>query len=233
MKKTPTISIIIPVLNEENYIKKLLDYLKPYQATSLLKEIIVIDGGSSDHTLKIVSEYNVKVFHSEKGRATQMNLGAKHAVGDILYFLHVDTKPPENFHFEILQAVKDDFKAGCFRMRFNSRNLFLAFFAYFSRFNHIICRGGDQSLFVTRHLFEKAGRFNEDYIIYEDTEFIGRLYKLCNFKVIPNYVTTSARKYNQVGTAKLQYYFGVIHFKRLFGAKPENLYQYYKRKITV
>ncbi|NNL01967.1 MAG: glycosyl transferase family 2, partial [Eudoraea sp.] len=92
--------------------------------------------------------------------------------------------------------------------------------------------GGDQSLFITRELFNTSGGYNESYKIYEDNEFIGRLYKLTNFIILPDQVRTSARKYEQIGNLKLQFYFGIIHLKNYLGADPEQLYQYYKRKIS-
>ena len=102
-----------------------------------------------------------------------------------------------------------------------------------SRINIKICRGGDQSLFITKNLFEKSGRFNEDYLVYEDNEFIGRLYKIVPFKILPHYVKTSARRYEERGKMTLQYHFGIIHLKNYFGAGPEKLYDYYKRKIAI
>lgn len=117
-------------------------------------------------------------------------------------------------------------------MKFDTSKIFLQFFAWFSRVNHKLCRGGDQSLFVEKELFQKTKGFNEDYIIYEDTEFIGRLYKTTKFTVLPQYVITSARKYEQLGTVRLQYHFGMIHLKSLLGFGPEKLYDYYKKNIV-
>lgn len=228
----PSISIVIPVLNEEAHIKGLLGYLTDKGDKKNIGEILVVDGGSTDNTVKVATDAGVTVLHTEKGRAKQMNYGARYAKGDILYFLHVDTVPPKNFDGFILDALSDGFAAGCFRLQFDSANKFLKFFAWLSRINHKVCRGGDQSLYVTKKLFERTKGFNEEYIIYEDTEFIGRLYKITDFKVLPQKVITSARKYEQKGTIKLQYHFGVIHLKNLFGAGPEQLYRYYKRKIA-
>ncbi len=230
--KLKDISIIIPVLNEACCIGDLLAYLKPISKSKNIKEILVIDGGSTDDTKKIAANYNVTIIEAEKGRAKQMNLGAKHAKGSILYFLHADTFPPKNFDSAIIQAVNRKQYAGCFRMKFNSSNYFLKFFGWLTRINHKSCRGGDQSLFITQQLFKQTKGFNEDYIIYEDSEFISRLYKASNFKVLPQKVITSARKYEQLGTLKLQYHFGIIHFKKFLGASPQDLYLYYKKNIT-
>lgn len=231
-QNNPLISIIIPVLNEENCISSILTYLKNTSSKSNIKEIIVVDGGSTDNTPAIALHHRATLLNSEKGRAKQMNLGAQHAKGETLYFLHVDTLPPKDFDKSILNAIQEGHEVGCFQMRFDSDSRFLKFFAWFTRLNHKICRGGDQSLFITRELFLKTKGFNEDYIVYEDNEFIGRLYEKTNFKILPQQVKTSARRYEERGMVKLQYHFGVIHLKNYLGAGPEQLHEYYSRKIS-
>ncbi|WP_019668978.1 TIGR04283 family arsenosugar biosynthesis glycosyltransferase [Eudoraea adriatica] len=232
LSNNPSLSIIIPVLNEESNIVRLLEYIQENSSNVNIKEILVVDGGSTDETKEAASQYDVLVLHSEKGRARQMNLGAENAKGEVLYFLHADTFPPKNFDKIILNAIKKGTKTGCFRMKFDSDSRFLSFFSWFSRINHKICRGGDQSLFITRELFNKSGGYDEAYKIYEDNEFISRLYKITDFKILPDQVQTSARKYEQIGNFKLQFYFGIIHLKNYLGADPEQLYRYYKRKIS-
>lgn len=232
-KESPKISIIIPTLNEAIRIAPLLTYLQENSSVKNIREILVVDGGSTDDTLEIASDFGAIPFQSEKGRAKQMNFGALKAKGKILYFLHADTLPPKDFDSFILASVGNGHEAGCFRMRFDTSDWFLSLFSWFSRINHKICRGGDQSLYVTRRLFKNIKGFNEDYVIFEDSEFIGRLYKNTVFKVLPQRVVTSARKYKQNGAVKLQYHFGVIHLKNILGAGPEELYEYYKRKIIL
>lgn len=229
----PSISIIIPVLNEEKSISHILTYLENNSSKENIEEVIIVDGGSVDKTISIAAEKGATVINSPKGRAKQMNSGAKKAKGDILYFLHVDTLPPSHFDKSILSAIQNNHKAGCFQMCFDSDSRFLKFFAWFTRVNHTICRGGDQSLFITKKLFTKIKGFNEEYIVYEDNEFIERLYKKTYFKILPEKVKTSARRYEERGTVKLQYHFGIIHLKNLLGAGPEKLHDYYKRKITI
>lgn len=228
----PIISIIIPVLNEEKHISNLLSYLKDSTSRQYIREIMLVDGGSTDSTVNIANNWGVKVVSSPKGRAKQMNFGAQNALGKILYFLHVDTYPPTDFGSLIFEARLKGRAVGCFRMRFDSNSWFLSFFAWFSRVNHTICRGGDQSLFIDKEIFISANGFDESYEIYEDNEFIRRISKQHHFTVIPEYVVTSARKYREKGVARLQYYFGVIHLKSYLGAGPEKLSDYYKRKIA-
>ncbi|MGX1931246.1 TIGR04283 family arsenosugar biosynthesis glycosyltransferase [Flagellimonas sp. 2504JD4-2] len=227
----PSISIIIPVLNEEGFIGQVIQHLKETSDPSNIKEIICVDGGSHDKTMEVSMAYGTTVLQSKKGRARQMNFGARHAQGEILYFLHADTFTPKNFDSTILNAIDQGHESGCFRMQFDTKNPILRFFAWLSRINHTLCRGGDQSLFIKRKLFETNKGFNEDYLIYEDTEFITRLYQQTKFKVLPEAVITSARKYREKGWVKIQFHFGMIHLKNYLGAGPDELYRYYAKNI--
>ncbi len=228
---TPDISVIIPVLNEEENLKRLIPCLRDKAINPEKIEILVVDGGSADHSVKHAKAMEVRVLSSPRGRAFQMNAGARSARGKVLYFLHADSNPPEHFDRHILEALGKGADAGCFRLQFDSPSLFLRFFAWFSRLNFPICRGGDQSLFITRDLFESLGGFNERYRIYEDNEFVGRIYRKANFRVIPSNLCTSARKYHLNGRFRLQYHFAYIHYLYFSGKEPEELFAYYRRHI--
>jgi len=225
------LSILIPTLNEAALIGELVANLKRNSSAKNIAEILVIDGGSKDGTVAIAKKNGAKVLPSKRGRATQMNFGAQHAKGEILYFLHADTTPPMNFDQDVLEAYREGFEVGCFRMKFDTNNLFLRFFGWLTRINHTLCRGGDQSLFIDQNTFKSSGGYNEEYIIYEDSELIGRLYRNHRFKIIPKNVITSARKYREKGLFKVQYHFAMIHFKNYMGAGPKELYEYYQKKI--
>jgi rSAM/selenodomain-associated transferase 2 len=226
------ISIIIPVLNEEIAIAKILDYILEINNPVFTKDIIVVDGGSQDTTLEIITSYpQIKVFHSQKGRAIQMNIGAKNGVSEILYFLHCDTFPPKNFDSDIVYQVQNGNLSGCFKMKFNHDHIVLKVSQWFTKFNFTSCRGGDQSLFVERNLFEKLNGFNENVTIYEDNELIQRLYKNSKFTVIQKTITTSARKYIKNGIWTLQFHFLMIHIKFWLGSSQESLIYYYQKNI--
>jgi rSAM/selenodomain-associated transferase 2 len=226
------ISIVIPVFNEINSIEKLLSHLINSVLSKDVIEIITVDGGSTDGSQeKIKSHPNVMLIQSKKGRAVQMNAGAKAATGNILYFLHCDSLPPRHFDRIIEDTVQNGNQAGCFRMKFDYRHPVLMISQWFTRFNHISCRGGDQSLFITKELFEEIKGFDEKFIIYEDNEIISRLYSKNQFVVIPDYIITSARRYHQNGIWRLQYHFSIIHLKRRLGHSTENMLQYYRKNI--
>ncbi|MBA3986955.1 MAG: TIGR04283 family arsenosugar biosynthesis glycosyltransferase [Flavobacteriales bacterium] len=225
------ISIIIPVLNEEEHISFLISYLKKNSSSKNISEIIVVDGGSTDGTFMIAEAENAVVISSKKGRAKQLNRGAKIATGDVLYFLHADSLPPKNFDVEIVQAVQNGHLAGCFRLKFDSNHWWLKLAGWFTRFNWSNCRGGDQSQFITKALFEDIGGYDESFLIYEDNILIKELYKRNHFTVIPKTIITSARLYKEKGIWTLQYHFWAIHLKKRTGATAEELYAYYAKNI--
>ncbi len=225
-------SIIIPTLNEVDAIHRLLLHLKMTISKTIPYEIIVADGGSTDGTQKQVQSLDdVLLITAEKGRAKQMNVGAKAANGEILYFLHCDSLPPINFDLMILEQIHKGNHAGCFRMKFDYVHPVLLISQWFTRINHISCRGGDQSLFVTRVLFDEIGGYDESYCIYEDNEIIKRLYQKKQFVVIPKYLLTSARRYLENGVWTLQYHFSIIHLKRRLGYSVESMLHYYRKNV--
>ena len=231
------ISIIIPILNESKTIVSLLQYLIKNSSSTNISEIIVVDGGSKDESFKLVSDFNllndkVILMSSERGRATQMNLGKQKATGTILYFLHADSFPPNGFDQLIINEVKKGNLAGCFKMKFNHHHWWLKLASWLTKFKWRACRGGDQSQYITKELFKEIGGFNEHYMIYEDNLLINELYKRNLFKVIQKSIVTSARLYERKGIWALQYHFLTIYLKRWMGASAEDIYNYYKKHIA-
>lgn len=255
------ISIIIPVLNEAYHIGKLLKYLQTVSYKENISEIIVVDGGSTDGSQAIVKTISSRaksglsgraelrphdtsktssglehpsqiiLTNSIKGRAKQMNVGAQQATGTILYFLHADSFPPKHFDSLIINEVQQGNKAGCFRMKFDSNHWWLRLASWFTKFNWKACRGGDQSLFISKRLFYDIGGFDERYKIYEDNLLINALYARNQFVVINKPIISSARMYRKHGIWKLQYYYWNIHLKQWLGADANTLYSYYKKRM--
>lgn len=228
------ISIVIPILNEAKTIETLLYHLIDTASLKNISEIIVVDGGSTDGSQDIIKKLglNINLLSSEKGRAKQMNTGAKVAKGHILYFLHADSFPPLNYDQLIIEEVKKGNSAGCFRLQFDSNHWWLSLVSWFTQFSWRACRGGDQSQFITKALFEDVGGFNDAYAIYEDNILIDALYERNEFIVINKKIKTSARRYEHHGIWKLQYHFFAIHVNHWLGATADDLLRYYKKHIA-
>jgi rSAM/selenodomain-associated transferase 2 len=189
------LSIIIPVCNEEEYLGSLIDYLRA-NAVDITLDIIVVDGGSKDKTCQISQVKEVNLIHSPKmSRAYQMNIGVDQAKSEKLYFLHADTIPPKGYAKQVVEAIDSGKKAGCFRFVFDQKKMLLQINAYFTRFDYMWCRGGDQSLFITKRFFELMNRFDEEYSIMEEYDLIRRINKRDKFHILPDYMTVSSRKY--------------------------------------
>lgn len=198
------ISIIIPTYNEAGCIGKLISYLQQHGGNNIA-EIIISDGGSTDETLAIAQQSGVIASISpQKGRAAQMNYGAAKASGDILYFIHADSFPPVQFATDILEVVSRGFDFGRYRTKFDSPDFLLKINAWFTRFNWFICYGGDQTLFVTKAIFEKSGGFKNELLIMEEYEFCDRLMKEYRYKIFADAALVSARKYTGRSWLKVQ-----------------------------
>ena len=227
-------SIIIPVLNEQHGIFNLLELLKDRANDPNALEFIVVDGGSIDNTIKEVNrfskkfpELDVKAVESEKGRGVQLHNGALAASHDLFYFLHADSHPPKGFDSHIYKAVASGKPAGCFRMRFRSWHWWLIIIGWFSRFSWKASRGGDQSQYITRDLYHQIGGYDTTVPIYEDYLLINKLYEIDTYHVIQKWLTTSARRYEEVGVYKLQWFYITIYWKKRHGASIDEIYEYY------
>ena len=225
------VSIIIPTYNEADQIAKTIAAVKT-AAGEQEYEIIIVDGGSSDETVAIAKGCNLNVLISDKkGRAAQMNFGAAKANGNILYFLHADSIPPNNFIRHVIHAFEEGFISGCSRLAFDYNHWFLKVNAWFTKFDVNAVRFGDQSLFVTKDVFTKCGGFREHLYMMEDQEIIHRIKKYGRFIVMNNIVITSARKYHDNGIYRMQAIFFRIWFLYYMGYSQERLLKLHKRLI--
>ena len=218
IKANATISIIVPIYNEASTIRKMMDQLMQYRSGA---EIIFVDGGSTDDTLKIIGDKFI-VLTGVKGRAAQMNLGAEKSSGDILFFLHCDSVLPPNALDEIRECIADN-EYGCFGVQFNSSNFFMLTNRIIS--NHRAWnRGlpfGDQGIFIGRELFIDMGMF-PDIPIMEDYEFSMRL---ASAGIKPgrtkHRITTSARRYGSGTLSILRTEYKMWDLRRKYRAGME------------
>jgi len=222
------ISIVIPSFEEDEELNELLRFISKNTSQENIEEILVVDYNNSS-TIRVDGITHLQ--SPEKGRSKQLSLGGQLAKGDILYFLHADSRPPVGFDALIKERLNPHERAGCFRMNFDDNHLFLKFFAWFTRFNSNLCRGGDQSLFVYRNLYNEIGGYDDKLLIMEDLEIIEKLNKKTKFAVIQQEIITSARKYRQNGMYYLQWRFFILHLKYKLGHSQLQLISYYKKHI--
>jgi rSAM/selenodomain-associated transferase 2 len=198
------ISIIIPTLNEAGTIFGLLSSLLT-RGNPSLQEIIVVDGGSTDDTVAIAAANPVRVVTSPlKGRAAQMNYGASLASGDVFYFVHADSLPPGSYATDLHRFVTEGYEVGRYRTRFDHPGWLLKFNAFFTRFDWFVCYGGDQTLYITRGLFDKIGGYDNKLHLMEEYDLVTRARKIAKYKIMPAAALVSARKYKDNSWWKVQ-----------------------------
>ena len=227
------ISIIIPTINEKKRIGRLIDHLYQSDDGSLL-EIIVADGGSTDGTKEIARSKGATLLEvARKGRAIQMNEAVNHAKGEILYFLHADARPPVSYLTDIREALDQGHPAGSYRFKFDTNRKMLGINSFFTRFGALVCRGGDQSMYITKDLFIKMGRFDEAYVIMEDFDFIRRFNKKHKFYIIPKDILISDRKYENNSYMRVQVanLFAFTMFRR--GVSQQKIKALYERMLDM
>ncbi len=225
------ISTIIPTLNEAEHIERLIRRLRDCGGDALA-EIIVADAGSTDGTAALAEKCGARVVHCDvRSRPEQINLAAKSAVGDVLYFVHADSLPPENYAEHIERGMEAGSDFGCFRFRFDSDSAALRFNSRCTRLPLMICRGGDQSLFISRWLFDRLGGFDESHVVMEDYDIIRRGKKHGRFTILPAEVEVSARKYIDNAYPRVNLANFIVFALYYFGVKPRKLKALYKRMI--
>lgn len=225
------VSVIVPTYNEEKSIASLIEHLLTNPG-GVLEEVLVIDGGSTDQTVAVAQCAGAQVHLAPwKGRADQMNYGAKVAHGNVLYFVHADTQPPTGYAADICESLRMGYSMGGYRSRFDAVHPLLALNSYFSRFNRFACRGGDQTLFVTRSLFDQLKGYDNYYVVMEDFDFIRRARRQVRFRVIPKEARVSARKYeeNRYGRVTIANFIVFTMFR--LGVSPSRLLRTYKKMV--
>lgn len=226
------LSVIIPTFNEEKNIGSLVNFVFLH-GQDAVGEVIVVDGYSNDNTLSTAKKAGATTFLStQRSRATQMNLGAKHAKYDILYFIHADIKLVSSFVNDIVEALKSGYDAGCYRFQFDSPRRILKANSYFTRFNGIMCRGGDQTLFIRKEIFHALNGYDEYFVIMEDYDLLQRIQKKYAFRIIPKNIIVSSRKYDTNSWIKVQVANFTVFLMYFFKRPPVQMASFYKKMLN-
>ena len=214
-------SIIIPTLNEEKSIQSCLLALQPLRSDC---ELIIVDGDSTDNTRRLAAPLADKMILSAKGRAKQMNNGAKQAAGELLIFLHADTGLPENALSLIQEKISHNRQWGRFDIQLSGNHFLLKVIAsmmnWRSRLTGIAT--GDQVIFVTRQAFEKAGQYPEINLM-EDIALCKKLKKISPPICLKDKVISSGRRWEQNGIYRTILLMWALRLRYFFGADPKKL----------
>lgn len=190
----PQISIIVPTLDEADSIRATLRALQFSGGENI--EIILVDGGSTDATVSIAENYNVKILHSERGRGKQLQIGGGAARGEILWFVHADTLAPPDAIIQIKTALENPrVVGGNFLIRFDGERFAAKFLSWlYPKLNFLGLIYGDSAIFVRRDVYERIGGFKQ-FPIFEDLDFVERLKKEGDVVTLSATVETSSRRF--------------------------------------
>jgi rSAM/selenodomain-associated transferase 2 len=217
------LSIIMPVLDEGEGIAATLDALADLR--DLGAEVIVVDGGSRDATVQRARLRADCVIRSARGRALQMNAGAARASGNVLLFLHADTRLPKDAEHLVLNGLDRSGRAwGRFDARIDGRHPLLPVVAWLmgirSRVTGIAT--GDQAIFVRRDAFRAAGGFPAIPLM-EDIALSRRLKRVSRPLCLRECVVTSGRRWEKNGIFSTVFLMWRLRLAFFLGADPEKL----------
>jgi rSAM/selenodomain-associated transferase 2 len=219
------ISVIVPAFNEEKSIAATLmelQCLKP-------EEIIIVDGGSSDRTREICQRFGVELYLSRRGRARQMNFGAQRAAGDVLLFLHADTRLPPSAFEDIRAALQDRrVLGGRFDLQLDSPRPLLKLIGFMISLRSRLSKvgTGDQAIFVRREVFAELGGY-PDIPLMEDVAFSRALKRRGAVACLHSRVVSSARRWEMDGIWRTVVKMWTLKTLYLLGISPIRLKRYY------
>lgn len=226
------ISVVIPTLNESRRLPVVLSCLS---SCSIDYEVIVCDGGSTDATVEIAKRFGATVIISDAGRGTQLAAGAIAAYGDVLLFLHADSKLHSQALLQLDRTLKNNpnIVGGNFRVQFDGKSLFC-------RIVEVLCAAlrrcgmyyGDSGIFVRRKAYDAIGGF-KDLEIMEDVDFVLRLErhgKTCCITDAP--LRTSIRRFKRRLPLSLLILWIRMHILYALGVKNSQLAKIYDSQST-
>jgi rSAM/selenodomain-associated transferase 2 len=230
MSSRAPLSVIIPALNAESGLPATLAALAPAAVEGLIREVVVVDGGSSDGTRSIAESAGAKVVETAPGRGGQLALGANMARGEWLLFLHADTVLEAGWATEAAAFMsKPQLEAAVFTLAFDAKGLAPALVAAGAMLRTRLFGApyGDQGLLLSRALYDAAGGYLA-LPLMEDVEFIDRLKGNGGIAVLKSRATTSARRYEIDGYAKrvLKNFLCMIMYRA--GVAPDKIAAFYR-----
>lgn len=223
------LSIVVPALNEAGQIAALLECLQPLRAQG--HEVLVVDGGSDDGTAETARPLCERVLVAARGRARQMNAGAQAACGDVLWFLHADTRVGAQAIGALMAALAQPCRRwGRFDVRLSGTHLLLrpveSLMNLRSRLTGIAT--GDQGIFVRRALFDRVGGF-PDIPLMEDIALSGMLKRAARPVCLRERLLSSSRRWERHGVLRTILLMWRLRFAYWLGVSPDRLAAQYRQ----
>jgi len=223
-------SVVVPVLNEQEHINSVIDHLRGQDPEGEC-EIIVVDGNAQGGTIKLIQDEDIVSVVSDKGRARQMNAGAALARGQILLFLHADTRLPDGAFDKIWRVMENtEYVGGAFDLGIDSDRFGLKLIALRARLRCHRTRipYGDQAIFLRRKYFDEIGGYRE-IAFMEDVELMGRIKKRGDrIFIFRDRVKTSSRRWEKEGIIYTTVRNKIVANLYKLGVSPEKLAKYYR-----
>lgn len=223
-------SVVIPVFHEEYVINSVISDVKS-RARGEAFEIIVVDGDGLGGTVGCIEDDGVITVISEAGRGKQMNAGAAVASGEVLLFLHADTRLGAGAFSSMWESIGDgEFVGGAFELGFDSSRFVYRTIAYWGNLRNRLMKTpfGDQGIFIRKDYFEKIGGYR-DIALMEDVDLMRRIKRAGGkIRILPERISTSVRRFEKIGPLRGMLRNGAILTMYYIGVGPDKLAKFYR-----
>jgi rSAM/selenodomain-associated transferase 2 len=223
----PAISVIVPIRSEDaTTAERLVPLLESGEA-----ELIVVSRGPDPPAEQAFRLLRGSVLHVEGNRGLRLDRGARSATGQILFFLHADSRPPENALGLIRRCIQEGAAAGAFSLSYEGAGPALRWIAFWANVRTRLLRlpFGDQGLFCRREAYERAGGFR-DLPICDDLDLVRRLKRCGRFVILPQPMVTSPRRYLERGALQQVLTNWKVLAGYYLGVSPERLARWYNAR---